>query len=188
MNTPAHVIVSALVVGRGPYRHLWLPVTLGAVLPDLPMVFFYAFERSLGTSEQIIWSERYFDLDWQAFFDAFNSLPLIAAAAALAWWRGSRFSLALLASMAVHAVCDLLVHREDAHAHFEPLTSWRFMSPVSYWDPAHHGAVFLAFELVLILAGSVVLMRRPDTGWRAVGACTLATAVAFGGFAAMTWA
>ncbi len=151
------------------------------------MIGFYVWQRLGQVPERVIWSERYFDASWQAFFDVFNSLPLIAAAALVAAWRRSEWMLALLLSMAVHAVCDLLVHREDAHGHFYPLTSWRFISPVSYWDPAHYGAWFLGFELLLVLTGSVLLLRRQETPWRVVGASTLALTAAFALFAVVTW-
>ena len=56
------------------------------------------------------------------------------------------------------------MHREDAHGHFFPLTDWRFVSPVSYWDPAHLGALGAAIEWVLLAAVSVVTWRRAETG------------------------
>ena len=30
-------------------------------------------------------------------------------------------------------------HRDDSHRHPYPLSDWRFISPLSYWDPVHHG-------------------------------------------------
>ena len=66
----------------------------------------------------------------------------------------------LFASAAVHALFDLLVHREDGHRHLWPLSDWRFMSPVSYWDPEYGGALGSLLEVVLVAAASVVLWRR----------------------------
>jgi len=187
MNTPAHVAFNALVLGRGRFQPHWLAITAGALLPDLPMVGFYLLERvGRGTPERVIWGQLYFDPGWQSLFDAFNSLPLIALAALFAWRAGATQALAFLASMALHCLADLPLHREDAHAHFWPLTSWRFLSPVSYWDPRHGGAFFLASELALLLAAPFVLRRR-SRAWGWVGGVTLAASVGFGAFAAVHW-
>jgi hypothetical protein len=187
MNTPAHVAFNALVLGRGRFQPHWLAVTAGALLPDLPMVGFYLIERGRGTPERVIWGQLYFDPGWQSLFDAFNSLPLIALAALFAWRAGATQALAFLASMALHCLVDLPLHREDAHAHFWPLTSWRFESPISYWDPRHSGLVFLGFELALLLAAPFVLRRR-SLAWGRVGWATLGLSLAFAAFAALSWA
>ena len=187
MNTPAHVALNALVLGRGRFQPHWLAITAGALLPDLPMVGFYLIERiGRGTPERVIWGELYFDPGWQSFFDAFNSLPLIALAGFFAWRTGATAALAFLSSMALHCLADLPLHREDAHAHFWPLTNWRFLSPISYWDPRHGGAVFLAFELGLLVAAPFVLRGR-SRAWGWVGGVTLAASVLFGVFAAVYW-
>ena len=55
-------------------------------------------------------------------------------------------------SMIVHDFCDLPLHNDDAHRHFLPFSHYRFISPVSYWDPKYYGQ-FVAFgELSLVLA------------------------------------
>jgi hypothetical protein len=190
MHTPAHVVLNAALLGRGCWRAHWGPITAGALLPDLPLVVFYLYERLVaGTSERLIWSQAYFEPDWQACFDLSHSLPLIALAALLAWRLRAQAWLACLASMALHSVADLALHHEDAHAHLLPISSWRFRSPVSYWDPVHHGTVTLAAELVLVLAGSAALLRRSEPrGWRAVGGLTLGSYAALAVLAGLAWA
>ena len=64
----------------------------------------------------MIWEPRYFDRDCQFVVDLFNSFPLIGVAALIAWRLRSTAWLAFCASMALHCVTDLLVHREDARA------------------------------------------------------------------------
>ena len=95
MNTPAHAVLNLLVLGRRERPELLSPIALGALTPDLPMVWFYFREKVLcGTPEVVIWSESYFAPGWQRLFDLFNSLPLIALGAAVAWalkargWEG----------------------------------------------------------------------------------------------------
>ncbi len=188
MNTPAHIILSAVVLGRGRTRANWLAITAGAVLPDLPMFGFYLYQRfGLEQSERIIWSVVYFDPDWQQFFDLFNSLPLIAVGVSLALWRRSRAALAFFLSMALHVAGDLPLHREDAHGHFYPFSSWHFESPISYWDPAHYGLIVGSVEVVGVLVGSLFLIRR-GTPWRYVGLVTLGLYGLFAAFAIRTWA
>ena len=186
MNTPTHVVINGLLLGRR-REATWLPVTLGALTPDLPMVGFYLYQRlGRGHSEARIWSELYFDPGWQAFFDVFNSLPLILLSAALAWRLGLTAWVVFFASMALHCMFDLPFHREDAHAHFFPLSTWHFVSPVSYWQPAHFGGIVLTVELAVIFLGGLWLGRRAGA-WRGVAIATALVALAFGAFAALTW-
>jgi hypothetical protein len=118
LNTPAHVLLSAFALGRGRWRAHWVAITVGALLPDAPMFGFYAWQRiALRASDGRIWSETYFAPAWQAFFDLFNSLPLIAVAALIAWRLGAAAWVAGLMSMALHCVADLARRgRDDARA------------------------------------------------------------------------
>jgi hypothetical protein len=154
------------------------------------MFAFYFCERIIGgKAEREIWSESYFELSWQFFFDVFNSLPLIALGAVLAWKARASVWLAFFASMALHCLADLPLHREDAHAHFFPLSSWRFQSPVSYWDPAHYGLFFAGAETLLVIAGALVLSRYcPPHAWRILGGASLLVYLALGAFALSMWA
>ncbi len=188
MNTLGHVVFNLLAVGRGRGQP-WAPILAGALLPDLPMLVMYAVERGLlGTSELLIWRERYFAPGWQLFVDAFNSLPLIAAGWFLARRRGSPFLRVMFLSMGVHAGVDLLVHHDDAHRHFLPFSDWRFVSPVSYWDPRHFGQLFLAAEMTMVVVGSGYLaVRGREKAVRRLGAATLVTTAHFVGFALWSW-
>jgi hypothetical protein len=161
MNTPAHVVVSLLVLGRNRPAESAPPLVLGGLLPDLPIFVFYVVERvGLGRPERMIWGERYFDSGWQMFFDTFNSLPLIFVLGAVGWMLGSRFVGLLAASMLLHVALDLPLHHDDGHRHLFPLSSWRFESPLSYWDAAHYGEILAPAEALLVLVGCSVLWRR----------------------------
>ena len=181
MTTPGHAALNLLVLGRSERNAL--PVALGAVAPDVPMLVFYAWERLVrGVSEGRIWSERYFDPGWQVVFDIPSSIPLLLVALGIAVMVGRRDQATVgglgraapsggtdglrtapalfIASMIVHALGDLPLHREDAHRHFFPFSDWRFISPVSYWDPEYHGGYAALGEVVLVVAVSVFLFRR----------------------------
>jgi hypothetical protein len=60
---------------------------------------------------------------------------------------------------------DLLLHHEDAHAHFWPFSDYRFASPVSYWNPAYYGQIASTLELLLVSAASFWTWRHLKTRW-----------------------
>ena len=159
MHTPAHTVFNLLVLGRRSQPQLILPITIGSVLPDAPMFLFYFWEKHLmGRTERWIWSIGYHDPFWQAFFDLFNSIPLLGLVALLSLWRGRRRLLAMFGSMILHGFVDLLLHHHDSHRHFFPFSEWRFESPVSYWDPRYYGHIFAPLEFLLVLSGCLVLI------------------------------
>ena len=208
MTTPGHAALNLLVLGRSERNAL--PVVLGAVAPDAPMLVFYIWERLVrGISEGRIWSERYFDPGWQVVFDIPSSIPLLALALGLVVLFGRRTAspglgpesgvasglrgglrtapALFVASMILHALGDLPLHREDAHRHFFPFSDWRFTSPVSYWDPEHYGGYAALAEVVLVLAVSVFLFRRYRGRGRWIVAGVGGIYALFIGFALLMW-
>lgn len=174
MNTPAHVIASFWAVGHGPRQ--WAPVLAGALVPDLPMFLFYAWQRGwLGRPDSEIWGATYFQTDWQIVFDAFNSLPAVVVGLLVAGWLGSPVLRLFFLSVGLHCVLDLAVHHDDAHRHLLPLSNWRFQSPISYWDPAHYGRILGPVEALLTMVGAGFLLRsREPLPVRWAGGVTLA--------------
>lgn len=208
MTTPAHAALSLIILGRSERNAL--PVALGAVAPDVPMLVFYLWERlARGVSEGRIWSERYFDPGWQVVFDIPSSIPLLLLALCILLVLIGRRSTAgpvpsagvaaaprparltawalFVASMILHALGDLPLHREDAHRHFFPFSDWRFTSPVSYWDPDHFGGYAAIGEVLLVLAVSVFLFRayRGRGRWIVLGVAGVYAL--FIGFAVLMW-
>lgn len=189
MNTPAHAVVNLVLLSRrGEAETLW-PVLLGGILPDLPMVAFYGWEKLIArTSESVIWNEKYFDPEWQAIFDIPNSLPLLALGLAAAWAVQRRAWCFLFLSMILHVLGDFPLHQEDAHRHFFPLSEWRYVSPVSYWNPSSYGAVVSLVEIGLVLAGAITLFRRHPTSGVRLGLAVLgASYLAYFGYVLVVW-
>ena len=160
MNTPAHAIVNLLVLSRNPSHPKTAAIIGGALIPDLVIIVFYAWQLMLGTAESQIWSIEYHEPAWQAWIDSFNSIPIITIAILLSWYARQYVLLAFFASMLLHVCGDLPLHHDDAHRHFFPLLDWRFASPVSYWDPAFYGRWASLVEFVSVFSASIFLYWR----------------------------
>ena len=161
MDTGAHIICNLVVQSRSSESRIFAAVLIGAILPDLPIMLFYAWESLvMNSAESEIWSELYFLPGWQNFFDTFNSLPLIVALLALGIYFKKQLVSVLALSMALHVLLDLPFHHDDAHRHFFPFSDWRFFSPVSYWDPKFHGDVMHIVQITIVIIGLVVLWLR----------------------------
>lgn len=189
MNTPAHIVLNMICLGRQDTTGILAPVIIGAILPDAPMFVFYFVERVIkGTPESSIWRDAYYQTGWQNFIDCFNSIPLIMGGAIIALWLSSKMGLVLLASMALHVLGDLPLHHYDAHRHFFPLSNWRFHSPISYWDPAFHGDLVTRLEILMVIVSCVVLllMYQSVPARFTVGAVGMSY-VAFFIYAFMVW-
>lgn len=188
MNTPAHAVANLLVLGRRNRTQEVMPIVSGALLPDAPMLVFYAWQKLAAVSEAVIWSQAYHAPRWQAFFDLFNSLPLIALALIVARLAAAPRWTSFFASMGLHALADLPLHNGDAHRHLWPFSDWRFASHVSYWDPAHHGGWVSLAEIALVAVGSVWLWRRhPEVGPRRLVVALAIVYLLYWGFVAVVW-
>ena len=87
-------------------------------------------------------------------------MPLALLGIGLGYYL-KRFWLGFIgASMVLHHLADLPLHHDDAHQHFWPFSSVRFISPVSYWDMDHLGQLGATIELVLVLVATAYLLSR----------------------------
>ena len=180
------------VLGRRESPELILPIALGALVPDAPMFLFYAIQKARGIPESVIWSQSYYEPGWQAFFDLFNSIPFalvgLIIARILRDHPTARWAGAFCASVLVHTLGDLPLHHDDGHRHFFPFSDWRYSSPVSYWDPHHHGGIVSILEMLAVVFCAILLIRRFESKkirW-GVGA-VLASYVAYGAFVFTVW-
>ncbi len=175
MHTQTHVIMGAALGGRVP-RNAWAGA-LGGILPDVPMLLTVLVLKIAAIPDPVIYGILYWQEWWQIanaighsvflwgglFLFAFVMRErLSATAAAIDRWGAA---MVLAGSGLLHTAIDFLCHREDAHMSFWPLTRWKFMSPVSYWDGAHYGHVFALFETALGLVLVTLLFRRFAGHW-----------------------
>lgn len=171
MHTQSHVIMGAALFGGRMPRRAWL-AALGGLLPDLPMLLIVLVLKLSGVPALLIFGVLYWQDWWQITngiahnFFLWSGLLLLcivmrerisATARSMDRWAGG---IVFAASGLLHSVVDFLVHRQDAHMSLWPLTRWKFVSPVSYWDGAHYGNQFHLFEAALGLFLAALLLAR----------------------------
>ena len=123
---------------------------------------------------------------WQGFFDSFNSIPLILLLMLVGWQAGLPLLLLFATSLLLHCFGDLPLHHDDGHRHFFPFSDWRFMSPVSYWDPTHNGRLAGLVEIAVVLGASAWLYLKQPLLRRWILAL-LAIYLLFWIYVAMVW-
>jgi membrane-bound metal-dependent hydrolase YbcI (DUF457 family) len=171
MNTQTHIIMGAALFGRDIPRRAWIGA-LGGFLPDIPMIAIVIGLKIAGTPDQVIFDEMYWQNWWQITNGIAHNFWLWGGLLALSVFMRERLSASLAAiegwslsavfavSALLHVFVDFLCHREDAHMSLWPVTRWKFMSPVSYYDSEHYGRWFSLFEAGLGLVLAVLLFRR----------------------------
>jgi membrane-bound metal-dependent hydrolase YbcI (DUF457 family) len=161
MNTQTHALMGAALFGSTLSGSQTAAAVAGGLAPDLPMILMVAGARWIaGHSLREIFGRLYFSERWQAWLAPWHSVPLWSGGLAAGWWISSPIVVAFAASGLVHAVIDIFLHADDAHQHFWPFSAWRFRSPVSYWDPRHHGRLFQPFELALAFGFTLLLLQQ----------------------------
>lgn len=176
MHTQTHIIMGAALLGRDIPKRAWI-AALGGILPDLPMLITVAALKIIGIPDPIIFGFLYWQEPWQVAnavghnFWLWSGVLLVALALRERLSATAdaidRFSLVMVlsGSALLHSIIDFLCHREDAHMSLWPVTRWKFISPVSYWDTAHYGQYFALFEATLGLALAIVIFRRFRNRW-----------------------
>lgn len=176
MNTQTHVLIAAALLAKpGPENRARNTATIiGALVPDILIFAMFGWSKIVGAPEQDVWNIWYFTPPWQTWIDYSNSLVIFGALLLLAYLcrhrpailSGVMAFLAVLALSAItHMIGDFPLHVDDPHAHFVPLSDWRFESPVSYWDPNHHGLIVLPMEALGGMALCLLLWRRFTSRW-----------------------
>ncbi len=154
----------------------------GAFVPDLPMFVMFGWARLVaGLSDRDIWPEPlglYWQEPWQSLVNAGHSIPLLAALLLAGRLSKTDWLEVFATSGLLHVAFDFPVHREDGHAHFWPFSSWKFNSPVSYWDSQHYGGIVGPIELLIVVICIFVLWRRFQS-WRVRWALGLSFAALF---------
>lgn len=160
MNTPSHAIINLFLLGKQSLPQANLPIFIGAILPDIPIFLFYGWAKLIvRQSEKQIWSETYYQPFWQNIVVIFHSIPLALAGCLISFYFKWESLEIFFISLVLHSLEDFPVHNDDAHRHFFPLSNYRFISPISYWDRKHHGAIISLIELSLVLLTTIPVFQ-----------------------------
>lgn len=203
MNTQTHLLISAFVLAQPDRPKRNIAMLLGALLPDLSIYILVVWAKAQSVPEWRIWGELYWQEPWQTLGALSNSVPIYLGGLLIALLFASRgqgygpgplcqvfrpqgsgetdsltivFAV-LFASCLIHILFDFPVHVDDAHRHFWPLSDWKFVSPFSYWNPAHFGVEVQIAEFAAALFMIVVLYRRFES--RIVHAILVLAALAY---------
>ena len=161
MNTPAHLIAGLAAFGRPDARRVTAAALAGALVPDLSLYLLAGWALVVqGLPPETVFGRLYYSDAWQTVFRIDNSVPLWTLALVAGGLARRPVLVAFAGAALLHLALDFPLHHDDARAHFWPLTDWIFVSPVSYWDPAHHGRVAGLIEIAGALVLSAWLWRR----------------------------
>lgn len=165
MNTPTHIIVSLAVFAEPGERKRNLIVLTGAIIPDVFIYVLSAWALATGQFNGELWSVTYWQEPWQTLGALSNSVPLALLLLIISLWRDWQLLKVIALVLLIHALMDIPLHADDAHRHFWPISDWRFMSPVSYWDRDYHGWLGSLFDLTCLIVGAGLLWRRFPALW-----------------------
>jgi len=164
MQTPTHALLALVFLARKGHPVRNRAVLIGALIPDAFIYICWVWLSLNGVSQDRIWNETYFEPSVQFWGALSNSVPIYLALAVTGWFTRKTTYGGLLLFFALaaltHMVTDFPVHAEDAHQHFWPFSTWRFHSPVSYWDAQHYGRITGLVETILGLGLVTILLRR----------------------------
>jgi membrane-bound metal-dependent hydrolase YbcI (DUF457 family) len=168
MQTPSHFIMTAAL--RYPLRRQTIPLStggllIGSVLPDIPFtlltIIYEIYYRLAGISvptptimEYLHFELFFSDPIWIVGHNFFHSLVINGVLLIVGYWiyrkNGRTFLFWLAAMMLLHTVIDIFTHSSDGPLFLFPLNwTYRFASPISYWETANGAVYFAIFEYTL---------------------------------------
>lgn len=184
MQTPSHFLITAFAAKQAKtlvtIPILMVPLLIGSVLPDIPFtlltiageIWFRWFAalpvETMSTMEYLHFDRFFNDPLWIISHNFFHSMVINALLIWLGWWAIQRqlkwgnilFWLAIGA--AVHTLIDIPTHSSDGPLFLFPLNwTYRFASPVSYWEASNYGVYFVAFEWLL----DALILTYFAVGW-----------------------
>jgi len=185
MITPTHVVSNALLarfserlrngfLGSAAARRAFV---IAGAAPDIPLYLlsagalaYYPLFRGLSVDEtfRLAFDDLFYTSPlWIIGQNTLHS-PIVVGALFLLAGRGFLARIGWLRAFAagcmLHIAMDIPVHHNDGPLVFFPFDwSYRFASPVSYWDPAHYGNVMAPIDIGITIIGGTVLLA---SWWR----------------------
>lgn len=182
MITPTHVVINVALAHRGRgtdflgdrlRRRLFV---IGGLAPDVGLyvltagaALYYPAARGLSLDEtfRLVFDDLFYNAPLFLVVHNLLHAPLVLAAlVGVGTWARRRTPYTRLGGAvqafalgcAVHTALDIGVHHDDGPLLLFPFDlSLRFASPVSYYDPAHHGSVVAPIDLAITVIGLGVI-------------------------------
>ncbi|GAB5494325.1 MAG: hypothetical protein Phog2KO_45400 [Phototrophicaceae bacterium] len=166
MRTPSHFLMTATLntTISAEKRHT-LAFLIGSVLPDIPFTIltilysiiypmYGTIPDDMSTMEYLHFELFFIDPVWIISHNFFHSLVIGGGLFLLGYLkRDTRWGFALMwlsIGTLFHTVVDIFTHHSDGPLFLFPLNwSYRFESPISYWEAAYYGEQFRIFEYIL---------------------------------------
>ena len=174
MMTQTHILVAAALFARpGAYARNTAAIA-GSLMPDFALYALFAWHRWLGDSANHIFNTLYWSDSWQRLMAPGNSFFVYGGLAAISaslinperrWGKAADLVLVFSLAALLHVATDFPLHVDDAHRHLWPVTDWKFVSPVSYWDDRYHAQWVQPIETLLAIGCLIVLLRRFSGIW-----------------------
>ncbi len=165
MRTHGHAILNLALLDAAGAPSL-TPVFWGAIAPDLSITVFYLWVKLVERLPEVrIWGEAYNRPGWQVLVATGHSLPLAFLGMAIAHGQGWLALQWFFLSMVLHDLADVPIHHHDAHRHLFPISNWRFISPLSYWDLRHHAPAVTLVESLVVAIATLALWPAISTLW-----------------------
>ncbi|MEL6802873.1 MAG: metal-dependent hydrolase [Bacteroidota bacterium] len=171
MITPSHIIYNWAIAKKlenthGADSHRWYGLLIGGFLPDTPTyALFFVHTLVLGTSQRELWDTIYFDSAWTPVITLSHSFVFWPLIIALGYAFGQRLLFWIGMGSLFHSALDFFVHVNDAYRHFWPLSDWKFMSPISYWNPAYYGNIVGSVDTVVVFLLLYYLITHTKRRW-----------------------
>ena len=181
MQTYSHLLITAVVNEKLKQKGVAVAskaLLLGSVAPDIPLILitigFIAYTQLLNpaaagdVSFMESYDQHYFTNPyWIAAHNLLHAPLLILLYGGIGYWRmkkGDGWGKALFwfaIGCGLHSTIDIFTHVHDGPVLFFPFNwTYRFSSPVSYWDPEHGGSIFAPLEHLMDLGILIYLFRQ----------------------------
>jgi len=160
--TSSHILIGAALTSR-PFFKPWqlLLAWAGGFMPDASIFLMVVYSRLLSRTGVDLWtipSGLYWQEPWQTYSAISNSFALwglVLFCGFLLYKYSPKFKIVGLAVLIffagyfLHILVDFVTHADDAHIQFWPFSSWRFNSPISYYQPQYYGRIVSVLEAIL---------------------------------------
>lgn len=177
MNTPTHFLTVA-ALDKLLKKKLTLfhqPLLIGSIAPDIPLYFlclgawvYYHFFKGweLGRIFDYVFNDLFFKNPVWITLHNFPHSPLVLIITIASVWSfrdqvgtWQRWIFWFAWGCLLHTALDIPTHVDDGPLLLFPLNwSWRFASPISYWDPRYHGATVARVESALAIVLALYLV------------------------------